>query len=226
MADAEQIAVTLLRRFELAMIRGRAFHARGFRAHVLGHPLVVHLARRLVWKDDRATFRVAEDGTLASERDAEHALADDARVSVPHPLALAPDTLAAWVRIFSDYAIAQPFEQLGRPTFTLTPGELAATTLARADGKTTRAGPLLGSLESRGWQKDGGTYLAAYTKSVRTRSGGEALATLSFGPGIDLGDVSGSPEQKLGTVRLVGAASWAEIEPIDVCELVRDLDRI
>src|SRR5262249_51987656 len=73
-ADAAEIAASLLRRLESAMVRGRSWAAPDFRAHVLAHPLVAHLARRLVWQDDRATFRVAEDGTFASELDAEYTL--------------------------------------------------------------------------------------------------------------------------------------------------------
>jgi hypothetical protein len=72
----------------------------------------------------------------------------------------------------------------------------------------------------------GDAHLDAYTKPLRTRGGGEAHASLGFRPGIDLTDVAGSPEQKLGVVSLRGAASWADVHPVDVSELVRDLERI
>ena len=118
-ADADSVAQSLLRRFELAMIDGRTWRADAFRTYVVEHPLVGHIAKRLVWRVGASTFRVAEDRSFADLKDAKYTLLEDALVSVPHPLELGKDQTIEWARVFSDYAVVQPFEQLARATFAL-----------------------------------------------------------------------------------------------------------
>jgi hypothetical protein len=224
-ADAETVAQSLLRRFEAAMVRGRTWRADVFREHVLQHPLVTHLARRLLWKHGDIAFRVAEDGSLADREDAECTLPDRAIVTLPHPIRLGADVLGPWSTVFADYAIVQPFAQLGRDTYALDDEERGATKLARFDGKRAKPGPLLGSLDARGWQKyPDETSLSSCAKVVRKKSGGEAHVSLGFSPGIDLGDVAGSDDQMLDAPVLRGAGAWSEIDDVDVSELVRDLE--
>jgi hypothetical protein len=223
-ADAETVAQSLLRRFEGAMVRGRSWSAAAFREHVVGHPLVTHLARRLVWASSAGAFRVAEDGSFAGANDAEYTLPEEATVTLPHPLVLGADAVATWSRIVADYGVVQPFEQLGRATFT--PGDDAgAQKLERFAKRKSKAGPLMGSLDARGWQKwPDETSLSSAGKKLRTKSGREAHVTLSFGPGIDLGDVANSPEQEFYAPSLGGAPSFGDIHPVDYSELVRDLE--
>ena len=223
-ADAETVAQSLLRRFEIAMVKNRSWSASAFREYVVGHPLVTHLARRLVWSSSAGAFRVAEDGSFADANDAEYTLADDATVTLPHPLVLGAEQVTKWSSIVSDYGVVQPFEQLGRATYV--PGEDAnAQKLERFANRKSKAGPLMGSLDSRGWQKwPDETSLSSAGKTLRTKSGGEAHVSLYFTPGIDLGDVAGSPEQVFQAPTLRGAASFGEVAPVDYSELVRDLE--
>ncbi len=224
-ADAEAVAQTLLRRFERAMIRGRTWRADAFRTYVIEHPLVTHIARRLVWQGPNGPFRVTGDGTLADASDAEMTLSGDAVVSLPHPLTLGKEAVTTWSRIASDYAVVQPFEQLGRATYNLEPSEAQTSKLSRYEGKKSKPGPLLGSLEARGWQKwPDETSLSSCGKKVRTRSGAEAQVSLGFSPGIDLGDVANAPEQTLHAPSLSGVASWAAVDDVDLSELLRDME--
>jgi hypothetical protein len=226
-ADAETVAQSLLRRFEAAMVRGRTWRADSFRAYVMGHPLVTHLVRRLVWSAGGAAFRVAEDGTLADEKDAEYTLSDDATIALPHPLVLGSAAVTAWSRIFADYAIVQPFEQLARAVHVPTPAEREAQKLERFEGRKSKPGPLMGSLAARGWVTwPDETSLSQCGKVVRKKDGTEAHVALSFSPGIDLGNVAGSEEQVLRAPALMGVRSFDEIAPIDFSELVRDLEAI
>jgi hypothetical protein len=223
-ADAETVAQALLRRFESAMVKNRSWSAASFREYVVGHPLVTHLARRLVWSSSAGAFRVAEDGSFADANDAEYTLPGDANVTLPHPLVLGADAVATWSRIVSDYGVVQPFEQLGRATYA--PAEDAGTqTIARFAKRKSKPGPLMGSLDARGWHKwPDETSLSWAGKTVRTKKGGQATVSLSFSPGIELGDVAGSPEQIFSAPALREAISFSEIDPVDYSELVRDLE--
>jgi hypothetical protein len=223
-ADAETVAQALLRRFESAMVKNRSWSAAAFREYIVGHPLVTHLARRLVWSSSAGTFRVAEDGSFAGANDAEYNLPDDTTVTLPHPLVLGKDAVTTWSRILSDYSVVQPFEQLGRATYA--PAEDAtAPKLERFVNRKSKPGPLMGSLDARGWHKlMDETSFSWAEKTVRKKSGGEATVTLSFSPGIDLGDVAGSPEQSFAAPTLNGAMTFADLDPVDYSELVRDLE--
>jgi hypothetical protein len=133
--------------------------------------------------------------------------------------------VTTWSRIASDYAIVQPFEQLGRATYSLDAPELQTSKLARYEGKTSKPGPLMGSLEARGWQKwPDETNLSSCGKKVRTRAGGEAQVSLGFSPGIDLSEVASAPDQTLSAPSLSGAASWSTVDDIDLSELIRDME--
>ncbi len=219
-ADAESVAQSLLRRFEAAMIRGRTWRADAFRTYVLGHPLVGHVARRLVWRaEPSGAFRVAEDRSLADQNDAEYTLPDDATVMLPHPLDLGKDATIAWSRIFSDYGVVQPFEQLARATYAFEEGMME-----RFAGRKSKAGPLIGLLDARGWQKWADeTSLSAAGKAVRLTRGGEANVSLYFSPGIELSEIAASPEQEFKAPTLQGA-TWDAVHAIDFSELVRDLE--
>ncbi|WSG48254.1 DUF4132 domain-containing protein [Dactylosporangium sp. NBC_01737] len=122
------VAAEQIPRFERAMVMGRRWTGADFHRLIVGHPLVWHVARRLVWATfdtfdasgaPLAAMRVAEDRTLAGLDDSPVTLADDAPVGVAHPLHLG-GTLVAWAQLFADYEILQPFPQLGRASPALT----------------------------------------------------------------------------------------------------------
>ncbi len=161
--DVRTLATDQIDRLEAAMVSGRRWSATDFRGLLVGHPLLSHIVRRLVWAtfDDDGTarpFRVAEDRTFADVDDATLSLSDDAIVGVAHPLHLGSG-VAAWSDVFADYEILQPFTQLGRSVHTLTDTERQASTLERFAGVEYETVRILG-LESRGWRRgaaqDGG----------------------------------------------------------------------
>ncbi|MFD0851548.1 DUF4132 domain-containing protein, partial [Actinomadura adrarensis] len=124
--DLRTIADQELKRLELAMINRRSRTPHDFRALFVAHPLMRHIAHRLVWITDTGTaFRVAEDDTYADVNDDPFTPATDARISIAHPILL-DDDLATWAELFADYEILQPFPQLGRPVHTLADDERAA----------------------------------------------------------------------------------------------------
>jgi len=215
--EARAIASFQIERLELAMATRRTWRAGAFRASFVEHPLLRHLAQRLVWRaQDGRAFRVAEDGTLASERDEKITLEDDAVIAIAHPIDLGKDAVGAWSKIFADYEILQPFAQLAREIFTLTPEEDATREMKRFENVEVRANALVGLL-THGWSRgevgDHGVYVEIE----------HPLATLRFKPGLAVG-TSANPNQKLEAIRLV--PKDAAIDPFAFSELVHTLLRV
>jgi predicted DNA-binding WGR domain protein len=235
--DAKTISQAQLTRLELAMCSQRRWEAPVFRQFLVEHPLLVHLVRRLVWGvyDDKnaltGTFRVAEDGSFASDKDDTFALGDDASVGIAHRLDLSDAQAGAWGQVFADYEVLQPFEQLARGIHKQTGGEAEAKALDRVKGIEVPTGKVLG-LDARGWRRgppqDGGV-VCWYEK--RTPAG---VLSLDLEPGIYTGMVSESPKQKLGSLTLGNdGGTWGNnqlpfgrLSPVAYSEVVRDLESL
>ncbi len=237
--DVKALASHQILRMELAMCSGRRWKADVFRLFFVEHPLVQHLARRAVWgvfTGDGAlvaTFRVAEDGSFAGLTDDEFLLDETATVGIVHALELPEPETLKWGQILGDYEILQPFKQLGRDVYRITPEEAGAKELKRFEGVKVATGKVLG-LEQRGWRRgtpqDGGCSWW-YEKPL---PGGALAAFLSIEPGIIAGMVAEYPEQTLHGVTLQHPGSYSErpeepfssISPIAFSEIVRDLEAL
>jgi hypothetical protein len=250
--DAKTLAALQILRLELAMGNARRWHAQDFETFLVHHPLLGHLVRRLVWgvfDGDAltATFRVAEDRSYADRADEAFSLAATAchpvadqpavrhreRVGVVHRLQLSDEDAAAWATVFRDYALAQPFEQLTREVFRLTPEEQRADRLARFEKRKVETKRVLGLL-SRGWRKgaaeDGGLLYSVYKTISKDLAASVAIS------GIDASSLADSdPTQDLGLIEFgLGDPSWgfqrplplATIDPIVLSEVIRDLESL
>ncbi|MER5635413.1 DUF4132 domain-containing protein [Kitasatospora sp. NPDC002227] len=154
--DVRTTAADQIRRLEAAMVAQRTWTAVEFGALFVDHPLVRHLAGRLVWLADGAdgtttAFRTAEDRTFADVTGEAFVLPGNATVRLPHPLHLGEQS-AAWSAVFAEHGILQPFRQLDRPVRRLTPSEADSNRLHRFEGCTVPVGRLLG-LTKRGWER-------------------------------------------------------------------------
>ncbi|WP_202124805.1 DUF4132 domain-containing protein [Actinomadura physcomitrii] len=160
--DVRAVAADLLRRLEDAMVAQRRWTPAEFGEHIVGHPLVRHVARRLVWfaqDGDAATpFRIAEDRTYADVGDDLVDVPEHAAIGLAHPVRLG-DALGAWSEVFADYEILQPFPQLGRAVHALADAERDGDRLERFEHLKVPLGTVLG-LTGRGWEigapQDGG----------------------------------------------------------------------
>lgn len=253
--DVKAVAADQIRRFERAMVQRRRWTVADQRALFVDHPLLWHLARRLVWVTvdgdpggegggDAAgaaagegavtgAFRVAEDRTLADVADEEITLTDGTWVGVAHPLHLGGD-LAPWSDLFADYEILQPFAQLGRDTWALTAEERGATVLRRLTGITVETGRILG-LSHRGWARgpvmDGGV-----SSVVQKEIGGGRYAVMDLDPGLYAGAPMEWPEQQVGGVWLSdgptewgsteGKLAFADLDDVSASELLRDIEHL
>ncbi len=237
--DAKTAAKSQILRLELAMVGQRRWSGAQLRRFFLEHPLMIHLSRRLLWaRYDEAgavteTFRVAEDGSLASAEDEEISLADDARVGIVHSLDLGESDAGKWGEVFGDYEILQPFTQLGRETYAIEESEKKELALARFRGKKVPTRAVIG-LEARGWRRgppmDGG--IVGWMQKQLPNG---ACACLNLDPGLFTGYLDEEPEQTLDDLTVTRSAqSWdsrgqtpmGELSPVIFSELVRDVTQL
>ncbi len=215
---AAEVGTHMLRRLEGALAEQRRWPVDVAVSCVLHHPLLQHVARRLVWidvNDDTvlAAFRVAEDGTFADVNDDTYTLRGTS-VGLLHPLFASATALQQWRVVCADYELQQPFAQLERPVFVVEDHD-AATALQRFVGVQVPTGKLF-SLEARGWQRGPGTA---------TRVDG-VEATLHYSPGIFGGPDGSKTPQTLGVVELTGGRAWQSLSPLLCSELLHDLERL
>ncbi|MFC5749803.1 DUF4132 domain-containing protein [Actinomadura rugatobispora] len=214
--DVAKVAEDQVRRLEEAMVRGRRWPEPEFRKLIVDHPLLWHIARRLVWVDDAGTaFRIAEDRTLADSSDEPFTLPASARVGIAHPVGLGEKGVAAWSEVFADYEILQPFPQLGRPVHEPTERERGASSLERFEGLKAAGGPVMG-LRQRTWH-DG----PADDGLAREVAEGVHAVVRLF-PGFGYGGARDGEEQEIQRVHLT-EGTWGDLDPVIVSEVIADL---
>ncbi|MFE3076146.1 DUF4132 domain-containing protein [Nocardia tengchongensis] len=211
-------------RLEAAMVGQRRWSASSLRSLFIAHPFMRQLVTRLVWIAfdtngiPTTTFRIDDDRAFVDVSDEPVVLADDTVVGIAHPVQLGT-TLTDWARVFSDYQLLQPFEQLDRPHFA--PGAPRLETgLVAYVGEVVSTGRILG-LRSFGWVKlhgDGGLD----TQLMRTLPGGEKV-WLDVDPGIEARNPMAEPKQRITSASL-GQTDLAALDPIVASELLRELE--
>ncbi|ROZ74313.1 DUF4132 domain-containing protein [Ramlibacter sp. WS9] len=233
--DAKAVASLQLIRLEMGMVARRRWSAADFQLFFVEHPLMRHLAARLVWgvyAEGRLTdgFRLAEDATLAGADDLRFELPADASVGICHVLELDAAMHAAFGQVFADYEIQQPFRQLDRETYTLTPDEQGQPTLKRFADKTVATGSVMG-LINRGWER-GQAQDAGWVGEFTRRLGEGLEVDVSLDPGTIVGDMSYEPRQRMpevtlrktGTYGNEGLVPFGQLDAILASEILRDLD--
>jgi Domain of unknown function (DUF4132) len=237
--DAKAVASLQVVRLELAMIDRRRWSATDFKLFFLEHPLMRHLAARLLWgvyagggtlqTAFQTAFRVAEDWTLADAEDNTTTLSNDASVGVVHVLEMPQPMQAAFDRVFTDYKILQPFKQLGRETYTLTEVERNSSRITRFEHKVVATGSVVG-LINRGWER--GEAEDGWVGRVSKRVSENLEVELELDPGTIVGDISHQPKQKLPGITLRKVGTWGDdgrvtfdqLHPIIASEVLRDVE--
>jgi hypothetical protein len=235
--DVRTIAADQIRRLESAMVAGRRWTPAEFGDFFAGHPLMWHIARRLVWVSEdtvgATAFRIAEDRTLADAGDDTFTLPEDARVGIAHPVRLGA-AVQTWSELFADYEITQPFPQLGRPVHTLTDEERASGRLARFEGVTVSVGALLG-LTRHGWDRGQPQDNGIEHWITRPVQGG--CVVIGLDPGVLVGYIDAQPKQRLDQVwigpgpgyaweRQGGGRRFGELDAVTASEILADLTRL
>lgn len=168
-------------RMEEAMVSSRPWSMEDWTSAIAANPVLAKLGARLLW---RATYLNAagetesvlvracySDGHGGDEPSATEdgelphgfwrnvsgdptRLADDAYLSIVHPVSLAEQEIGRWRTVFDAGSVSQPFKQLNREVFRATPpdepciGEAVST---RFVGIRVKAGTLYAILKGRGW---------------------------------------------------------------------------
>jgi hypothetical protein len=144
-------------RMERAMLIGRAWKSDRWREYIVRHPVLGHIARRLVWKifepDGTVVARVMldEENLLMDLEMEEYTLEPDHHLALVHPVELDGDERQEWTDQLMDFEIIQPFDQMGRDVFTY---DDATSTQLIEDAKAGKAHLLnerLISNFSKGW---------------------------------------------------------------------------
>jgi hypothetical protein len=238
--ELRTVAADLVSRLESAMIQGRTWTTEEFERHFAAHPLVRHIARRLVWMvetdGERTAFRLAEDGTFSDAEDDAFALPANATVRLAHPVLLG-DQAAAWAEILADYEILQPFDQLGRPVFAFEPEDLATGRLTRFEGTVVETGRILG-MTKRGWDRadpaDAGMEAGIFYRIDR-----EAYLMVELVPGLYAAAYESDSRQTMREVWLAATPNFwrparsteaptrfAELDPVRASEALASLHRL
>jgi hypothetical protein len=240
--DAKTVAVRQAERLERAMVTGRDWTEAEFRALFEEHPLMRRLARRLVWGEFdaagalRTAFRIAEDGTFANVADEAFVVgADDkaATIRVVHPLILGTD-LPRWIELCHDYEIIQPFPQVGRPVFALTPAERQAGRLDRFCGARLPTDRFVALARGLGWGHTPLWQAGAHAGTGR-RVPGDRMLVVAIAPGYRTGRLADTPEQRITDIWLspvdryghlaerAAALPLGELGPVLASEILADL---
>jgi predicted DNA-binding WGR domain protein len=242
--SAKALAALQILRFELAMANSRRWGIGEFKMFFVEHPLLTHLVRRLVWgifSDMGAlvtTFRVAEDRSLADKNDDVLTVRDDARVGLVHKLNLSEGDIKAWQKVFGDYELVQPFDQLTRATYALDASQHDGESITRFKKRKVETKKVMGLL-SRGWRRgpaeDGGVAHLVYKPIAR-----DLYAVLDVDGGIYIGAMDYGPtELGLGAISFTRTApdAWStaprtsirigeEVSWLIASELVRDIESL
>jgi hypothetical protein len=230
--DVKAIARSRIVRLEMAMIARRRWPASDWKQLFAGKPLVLQLARRLVWgvydSAGKLTdlFRVAEDGSLADGTDSLYEVPNEARIGLVHPAELTQKTLQAWATLFSNYEVLQPFPQLSREVFTLTTEQANENELKRVNGLELPAPKVVFGLESLGWKRwgaeDGGSFNGHSKEFPET----PYSAQLTYEGEVAMGHIEEKAILTLGSATILRdhePCSLSEVDAIIISEVLRDL---
>ncbi len=110
-------------RMELAMLTGRTWKSKRWREFIGEHPILAHIARRLVWKVLDSTgvcvhVVLPDAGGAFMDSDLEAVeVTDDQMLALVHPAELDVAEVQAWAACLGEFEIIQPFVQIDRSTY-------------------------------------------------------------------------------------------------------------
>jgi Domain of unknown function (DUF4132) len=168
---AEVVKIQTLR-LEQVMVNDRRWSVPDFELLLVRHPLMLILSQRILWANYSAegkllkAFRLTEDQSYADSSDKVYELVQESKVGIVHPLGIPQQDSKLWGEIFRDYNIIQPFQQLGRPVYTLEPSEMDEIEITKFKDIKIPVIALVRTLEALGWQRSGlhdhGDYAAHF----------------------------------------------------------------
>ena len=224
-------------RLEEAMVVGRRWPVERWKAIFGSHPISGHLAHRLVWKIKDPDVPQAlyvfpgrdEDWYTVNGEVREPSA--QSRLSLAHPIEMPAEEHARWQHFIVTQQIVQPFKQMFRETYPLTPAEEAVRTYStRFAGHVVPYQRATGLANHRGWsgKNNGHGVLLCWRDFPAIRahlwcgSGleGTVLQQIAFYP-LDHPILLYHPDLTLDESCLM----LREIDPIMFSEVMRDIDQ-
>ncbi len=237
-ADAATVQST---RLEQAMVTGRRWKTGDFTRLLVGHPLMFHLVRLLVWSASApgkppVLFRITEEREAVDRQDAPIDLSACTEVGIIHPLQMQPAERGAWGQVISDYGIIPPFPQLGRPAHAPTADELAANAFTRCQGIKLPAPTLVFGLEKLGWHRGAAMDAGGFMEHLKPYPSAGCTAIVTYDGTVGMGYIDANESLTVTGCFLVPglySAGWypehknrvplATADPVVVSEVLNDL---
>lgn len=221
--EVKAVATEQIKRLNRAMVTGRRWSADEFSQYLLGHPLMVHLVRRLLWASwgedgsPAVVLRVAVGNTCADVDDRTIARPEE-MIGLVHPAHI-PESISAWSEVFADHEILQPFPQLGRPVHDPKPEDVNGSGLDRFTGVTATPSQAL-RLTYRGWEPVWENP-ASWGQGLLYRLGDSMSVLLGLEPGMGTeAHTTATPIRRWSRSRFV-VARW----PMSIARRCRNCSR-
>lgn len=130
--DIQKLLIAQRDRLESLYLNPRTWNFATWQERYLQHPLLCHLAQRLIWQfesEGSVTLGIWHEGKLVDEGDRPlTAFTDETQVTLWHPIYSTHETVLTWRTWLETHQIVQPFKQAHREVYLLTDAELATGT--------------------------------------------------------------------------------------------------
>ena len=163
-SEKKELAETLSlqkARLEAAMIEGRQWSFPRWQSLFATHPLLKHLACRLIWhistsQGEQSTYALPEqDGTWRAANNEDLHVGEQSILCLAHPVEMTAEEQMRWQHLIVTCQIVQPFKQAFREIYTLTPAEEETMRYSnRFAGQRIQLRPFNGIARGRGWTGD------------------------------------------------------------------------
>jgi predicted DNA-binding WGR domain protein len=239
----KEVATIQAGRLEQAMITGRRWDAEDFETLLVRHPLMTHLAQKLIWAGFDATgkrvvtFRVTEERDHADPEDEGVSLDGVANVGIVHPLELTDAERGRWGEVLGDYEVVPPFPQLGRTVYALESGEESAAEIKRFHGTELPAPTLVFTLEKLGWTRGMAMDAGCFDEHSKQFPSAKVTAVIAYEGTVGMGYIDPGESLTVKSVHfckglrvpsgwgwdLKNALKLGEVPPIVISEVLADL---
>lgn len=205
----KEVATIQSRRLENAMITGRRWNQEDFQTLLVRHPLMTHLAQKLIWATfdssghRSSTFRITEEKDLANSEDSSFDIPQGHVVGLVHSMELTESERAKWGEVLSDYELVAPFAQLGREIYRLEPDEEAQTELNRFAGVKLPAPTLVFTLEKLGWIRGAAMDGGGFAEHSKEFPSADITAIVTYDGTVGMGYIDPNEMLKLENVYFV-----------------------
>lgn len=222
-AEFEEVLDAQAHRLERQFWTQRAISLTDFHAHSLQHPIVLLLARALVWTvGDRPALWF--DGAFVDVEGQVFEPPPTATVQLWHPVLAKAETVTAWRRRLEALELTQPFLQVDRPVFTLEATEISAGVTRRWADRRLRQQRLQTLCRRAQWQS---TRIEPGRADVvlRTVESHALNVLLEVAADGDERTPSGaSTWLRTGAVRFQARGDLAAIPPVVLSEVLLEVD--